>query len=197
MEVYIILTDTGTFFTRLIKLFTRKPLNHASISFSSNLERTYSFGRKKPHNPFIGGFVRERLRDELFRCASCAIYRCTVSETEYKKMLQYIKQIEKQKQKYKYNFIGLFGVLFNKEFHRKNAFFCSEFVAAVLQNGGITIKNKPVSLVRPNDFSEIRDSRLVFKGKLSSYPLLYRNQYCLVLNDHAISFQQTSNEIIF
>ncbi len=30
-KVYILLTDTGSFFTKLIKLFTKKRYNHASI----------------------------------------------------------------------------------------------------------------------------------------------------------------------
>ncbi|MED4476449.1 hypothetical protein [Oceanobacillus caeni] len=40
-KVYILLTDTGTFFTKLIKLYTKKPYNHASISFDSELSEVY------------------------------------------------------------------------------------------------------------------------------------------------------------
>lgn len=35
-KIYILLTDTGTLFTRLIKLYTKKPYNHASISLILN-----------------------------------------------------------------------------------------------------------------------------------------------------------------
>ena len=38
-KIYILLTDTGTLFTRLIKIFTKKPYNHASISFDAELSR--------------------------------------------------------------------------------------------------------------------------------------------------------------
>ena len=58
-KVYILLTDTGTLFTKLIKLYTKKPYNHASISFDLELLEVYSFGRKTARNPFIGGFVKE------------------------------------------------------------------------------------------------------------------------------------------
>ncbi|MCM3651426.1 MULTISPECIES: hypothetical protein [Metabacillus] len=53
MEIYIILTDTGTIFTNMIKMYTKQSLNHASISFTKNLSTTYSFGRKNVNNPFI------------------------------------------------------------------------------------------------------------------------------------------------
>lgn len=53
-KVYLLLTDTGTFFTKLIKLYTKKPYNHASISFDSELSEVYSFGRKRLEIPSSG-----------------------------------------------------------------------------------------------------------------------------------------------
>jgi hypothetical protein len=171
MKVYIILTDTGTLFTKLIKVFTRRPLNHASISFSRELDNTYSFGRKRPHNPFVGGFVKENLRGELFKRAVCAIYSFSVSECEYKKMLHFVQQVEDQQRYYKYNFLGLLGVLFRRKWNRKNAFFCSEFVASVLSNAGMTIKNKPACFVKPNDLTDCTEFKLIYAGDLRSYLL--------------------------
>src|SRR5690554_5588184 len=83
---YIILTDTGTFFTRMIKLYTKKPYNHASISFDSILKDVYSFGRKTPRNPFIGGFVKEDITGGIFKQARCAIYSCTATEEQIDRM---------------------------------------------------------------------------------------------------------------
>ena len=60
-KVYILLTDTGSLLTKLIKLYTKKPYNHASISFDFELSEVYSFGRKKVENPFHGGFVKEKI----------------------------------------------------------------------------------------------------------------------------------------
>ena len=169
MEVYIILTDTGTIFTNLIKVFTSQPLNHASISFTKELDQTYSFGRKHANNPFIGGFVKENMMGSLFKNASCAIYKCSVLESEYDKMVQAVKQIETNRNDYKYNFIGLFGVLLNKGVDRKNAFFCSQFVATILKSGGITIKGKPTSLVKPSDFISCERMSLKYEGRISDY----------------------------
>lgn len=37
----------------------QEPLNHVSIALDRELTEVYSFGRKQPDNPFIGGFVKE------------------------------------------------------------------------------------------------------------------------------------------
>ena len=169
MEIYIVLTDTGTLFTNMIKMYTKQSLNHASISFTKDLRTTYSFGRKNANNPFIGGFVKESMNGKLFKRAKCAIYSRTFSEFEYKQMKQFVQRVENQQQNYKYNLIGLFGILLNREITRDNAFFCSEFVANALNNGGISIKSKPAGLVKPNDLIECDGFRLVYKGELCTY----------------------------
>jgi len=167
--IYVLLTDTGTWFTRLIKLATRAPLNHTSISFDRGLHEVYSFGRKNPGNPFIGGFVKEDMSGKLFYGAACAVYRCPVDNQTYEQMRQYIDRIEKDKNEYKYNFLGLFGVLLKIRYERKNAYFCSQFVAAVFEQSGISIAGKPSCLVRPNDFCSLPEFTLVYEGPLNPY----------------------------
>ncbi|MBP2241557.1 hypothetical protein J2Z40_002120 [Cytobacillus eiseniae] len=166
---YILLTDTGSFLTKLIKLFTRKPYNHASISFDSELVDVYSFGRKRIENPLIGGFVKEDVKKGLFKRADCAIYSFTVTDDQMKKMSRYIAEIETQKDHYRYNFLGLFGFIFNKPINRNKAFFCSEFVASVLKEGDIFDCDKPLSLIAPSDFQDAFKFQFVYEGKLQNY----------------------------
>ncbi|WP_075981863.1 hypothetical protein [Bacillus massilinigeriensis] len=169
-KVYILLTDTGTIFTRMIKLYTKKPLNHASIAFDEQLQEVYSFGRKKQRNPFIGGFVRENTRKGLFEKAKCAIYCCSLTDQQFQEINRIIDEMDKHKHHYRYNLIGLVAVMLNMEFERKNAYFCSQFVASVLEESGIRlVKNKPLSLVTPNDIKESPQLELVYEGSLSSY----------------------------
>lgn len=175
-RIYLILTDTGTLFTRLIKLYTNKSYNHASISSDVDLIKVYSFGRKTAKNPFIGGFVHEDMKSSLFEQASCAIYSYTVSDGQMQKMHDYIQKLEEQKQLYRYNFLGLFGVLFNKPFNRKHAFFCSQFVASVLHECDILDFQKPLSLVTPHDLLEAGNFQLVYQGKVGAYHKMKQNQ---------------------
>lgn len=43
-KIYLLLSDTGTVLTKLIKTYTKMPYNHASIAFDSKLREVYSFG---------------------------------------------------------------------------------------------------------------------------------------------------------
>ena len=168
-KIYILLTDTGTLFTKLIKLYTKKPYNHASISFDSELSEVYSFGRKTARNPFIGGFVKEDVDKGLFKEANCAVYALTVNEVQLQKMNHYIKEIEAQKGEYRYNLLGLLGFLLNKPIKRKKAFFCSQFVATVLKECNIIDFGKSPSLVAPNDLQKVSKCQLVYEGELKAY----------------------------
>ncbi|XKF67507.1 hypothetical protein LG329_11530 [Virgibacillus necropolis] len=168
-KVFIILTDTGTLFTKMIKYYTRKPYNHASISFDPHLTDVYSFGRKSERNPFIGGFVKEDIQDGLFKQARCAIYCCEVTDIQVQKVNRYIKKIEAQKHLYRYNLLGLFAVTVNKQIKRENAYFCSQFVATVLKECGIIDFTKPLSLVTPHDLQEASNFQLVYNGNLKEF----------------------------
>jgi hypothetical protein len=130
----------------------------------------YSFGRKSAKNPFIGGFVREDIDSVIFRQADCAIYSLNITEAEFQKMYQYIQEIASEKEKYRYNFIGLFGVLFQKPIKRKNAFFCSQFVASVLKESKIIdCEDEGLSLVKPSDLTHLANFELLFEGGLNDY----------------------------
>ena len=54
-DIYILLSDTGSVLTRIIKHFTNNPYNHVSIAFEEDLSKLYSFGRLQPNNPFFVG----------------------------------------------------------------------------------------------------------------------------------------------
>jgi hypothetical protein len=83
--VYILLTDTGTLFTKSIKTYTKAPYNHASISFDRDLNDMYSFGRKNPNNPIHGGFVKEDIFTGTYSKypeTTCVIYKLEVTERD-------------------------------------------------------------------------------------------------------------------
>ncbi|XEC93797.1 hypothetical protein AB6A23_20950 [Paenibacillus tarimensis] len=168
-KVYILLSDTGTWFTRMIRLYTRAPLNHASIAFDEQLTEVYSFGRKRPGNPFIGGFVKEDLRSELFKDATCAVYTCEVSEKDYLKIRDSVQQFAQEPDKYKYNLLGLIGIMLNVKVERENAFFCSQFVASVFERSGASLVPKCASLTTPADLERSEALKLMFRGELSKF----------------------------
>lgn len=174
--IYIVLTDTGTVLSKMIGMYTGNGLNHASIAFDEGLTEMYSFGRKYQSNPFIAGFVKENATSRIFQGANCVIYSCQVNEGEFERIRNKIRYIEKHKEQYRYNFIGLFGVAMNRGINRERAFFCSQFVATVMNEGDSPLFAVSPSLVQPRHFTEAACLQEVYEGDLQSYLDMKRGQ---------------------
>ncbi|WP_309241958.1 hypothetical protein [Brevibacillus daliensis] len=177
--VYILLTDTGTLFTTLIKQYTGAPYNHASIALNSGLDELFSFGRKQPKNPFIGGFVMEDVYKETFRHfpnTQCVLLRLAVTQRQWDKVNRVIRYFQNKENTFQYNFIGLFGVMMNVPVSSKNSYFCSQFVAETLKRSGIPLWDRPSALVTPDDFLHHASVELIYEGILYDYPLLRKEK---------------------
>ena len=172
-KIYILLTNTGTVFTRLIGLCSQRPYNHSSIAFDINLNELYSFGRRKPRNPFIGGFVREYIRSGLYALRQgtlCSLYEFEVTAEQYELIRHNVHEFEVEKEKYSYSLIGVMGVALRTPVNRKYSYFCSQFIATVLERSGVSLFDKPAGLVTPEDFRQHPMGRMVYEGILAEYP---------------------------
>lgn len=167
--VYIVLTNTGTLLSKTISKYTHSDLNHASIAFDEELCEVYSFGRKHRHNPFIGGFVQENVTAGVFRHATCVIYRFDVPDATFLRIKHAIADIKENKELYKYNFLGLLAIVFNIEMPRERAYFCSHFVAAVLEQSGIKLFPIPPHRIQPQHFTYISSFTFEYAGNLQDY----------------------------
>ena len=170
-KIYIIVSYTGTILSNLIKMYTRKEYTHVSISLDIKLNELYSFGRINPYNAFIGGFVREGKNFgtfKRFKKTKVAIYSLDVSDENYEKARKTINNIKERKEEYKFNFIGLFLVMFHKKINRKRAFYCAEFVKYVLEKSKSIDKKLPL-IVKPEDFQKIDGITLEYKGLFRTY----------------------------
>jgi hypothetical protein len=176
-SVFILLTNTGTLFTKSIQTYTRAPYNHASISFDRELTEMYSFGRKNPNNPLYGGFVKEDVWTgtySRFPETTCVIYELEVSARQIEKMKRVLRFFIKNQNKYMYNLLGLLGVTIGEPIEFSNSYFCSQFVAEILKRSGIRLWDKLPALVTPDDFRQHKQLNLIYEGKLFDYPALKR-----------------------
>lgn len=176
-SIYILLTDTGTLFTSMIKRFTAAPYNHASLVFGADLSEVYSFGRKKPTNPFAGGFVEEDVYSGTyshFPNTQCALLRLRVTQRQYEEARRVVGRFKLQRDEYRYNLVGLLGVLLDREMGSDKAYFCSQFVAEALRGAGLRLWDRPSSLVTPDHFRVHAGLETVYEGRLYDYPLLDR-----------------------
>ncbi|RCW64234.1 hypothetical protein [Saliterribacillus persicus] len=170
--VYIMLSDTGTLFTTIIKRYTKAPYNHASLSFDPELKEMYSFGRKKPNNPLHGGFVKEDIMTgtySKYKDTSCVIYQLAVTERDLVKMHRILEFFIKNNNRFLYNILGVVGLSVNEPIEFSNSYFCSQFVAEILSRSGIKLWDKIPALVTPEDFQKHPSLELIYEGKLFEF----------------------------
>jgi hypothetical protein len=171
-SIYIVLTATGTLFSRCIGLYTKARYNHVSLCIDPRVHEFYSFGRKITWFPLYGGFViehKDRGMYKAFGNTMCAIYRLDIEDHKYKSLEQAVGRFIENRGEYGYNILGLFAVMMNRPLKRKNKFFCTQFVATMLSENGIFDFGKDLSLVTPQDFYSIPDLVPVYEGKLSEF----------------------------
>lgn len=189
-SVYILLTDTGTLFTTMIKRVTDAPYNHASLAFDAGLEEMYSFGRKKPGNPFSGGFVEECVHTGTFSRypdTRCTLLRLRVTNRQFEAAKSIVETFKRRRDQYRYNLLGLLGVLLDRELGADNAYFCSQFVAEALSSAGVPLWERPSGLVTPEHFRLHGGLESVYEGRLLDYPLLDRRRSGLAETGQAVA----------
>lgn len=156
--VYVVLVHSGTGVSKAIKAISHSEYSHASICFDSSLDKMYSFARKDPRNPFIGGFRYESIGKGFYEQKEIpyAVYVVPCTENQIKKMKKRLNYFIQNQEKFTFDFTGLvtnyLGIV-NNPAHR---WFCSRFVADVLNAGAP--KDKPYveepSLQDPDDFKD-------------------------------------------
>lgn len=170
-NIYIVLSHTGTLLSRIIKFVTGNEYTHSSIALNESLESMYSFGRLNPYNPFLGGFVREGKgigTFKRFKNTKVGVYKLEVTDVQYSEIYENIIYIEKNKDKFKFNILGLALAGINKRVVKKNTFYCAEFVRYILKKSGINVENLPKT-IKPESFKELTNARLIYRGLLRSY----------------------------
>lgn len=172
-QIYIVLTYTGTILSKIIKYYTHAEYAHVSLSLDQELKKMYSFGRKNAYNPFIGGFVHERINSgtfKRFKRTKALIYALELTDEQYKVIKKLILEFESQRNIYKFNIIGLFGSAFNLKYRKKNYFYCAEFVKYLTDEANLKL-DLP-ELVKPIDFQNIENIELIFQGILRNYKVV-------------------------
>lgn len=169
-NIYIVMTQTGTLLSRLIKGYTGCEYAHVSISLDKNLDEMYSFGRLNPYNPFWGGFIHERVNSgtfKRFKNTIAGIVELEVTDEQYNNLRNIIKKMEERINPYRFNILGLILVGFNIKYEMEDHFYCAEFVKYLFEE--CNIENNLPRLVAPDDFKNIKGIKYIYKGKLSEY----------------------------
>lgn len=168
-SIYILLTESDTYISKIIKLLTNDKYTHASISFDSSLQPLYSFSRKFVNMPLPAGLQNESLTTGFYlkyRYIPCALYELEVEDEIYYRAKKEVEKMMDEAKDYHFNVIGLILCKLNIPFHRNNCYFCSEFVSDVLNKSKALVLPKDTSLMRPNDYTNISQLSCQFEGRL-------------------------------
>lgn len=134
----------------------RKPalcFGHAELRFSDNKAISITRGQ--------GIHYEQRV---LSKCNYSTFFKIAVTAREEQRMQHYAQEIYEQKPSF-----NLWGMLWNFlpltsscAVHRKNAYFCTELLVKILQEGGIFLGVDP-SKVSPNDLYDmcIKSKRVI------------------------------------
>lgn len=164
--IYILLTRSGTCFSRLIRLATQDNYTHASIGLDGPSGPFYSFARKYEHLLLPAGLVEETVT--IRRSAvPCCLYALTVTEDTYSRLRCRLDSMYAQRETYHYNLLGTLACWLRLPLRRRNHYFCSQFVAAVLEECGALNLPKSPALLRPADFCQVGALRPVHQGLLA------------------------------
>lgn len=173
--VYVLCVHTGTLLANAIKKATGSHFSHCTISFDSSLKNMYSFGRKTKLTELSNGsFVKESIHNPPYtnEGVTYALYCIPVTSSQLAAMKKRLEYFVKNKTKFRYDFAGLFKNFFGIADNPEQRWFCSRFVADII-NAGTEPGQKPMirepSLMRPEDFLYTNFALYVTSGLIKDY----------------------------
>lgn len=172
-EIYIVISRTGSVVSSIIKEFTHAEYNHVSVSLDPALNVMYSFGRWNAYFPWIGGFVEESPHFgtlKRFPETEVIVLAIPIKDDTYNNIQKRLAEMLAEKYSYPYDMIGLLFAAINIIYHRKNHFYCSEFVRSLLVAYKIASEDVFPPIIRPMDFLDMPNSREIYRGKLIDFP---------------------------
>ena len=184
-QIFIVISQTGTLFSRILKLVTGAEYNHVSLALSSDLQFLYSFGRKYAYNPFWGGFVTESPNFGTFKRfynTKVLVLAIDVDDDRYDAMSNLITTMLLEKNKYHYNYLGICFAAFKICMSFDNRYYCSEFVKHFLESFDIEGASRLPKIPQPMHFLNIPCTDLVYSGKLKDYQDFYIKNSDMLVN---------------
>ena len=169
--IYILLSRTGTFPSKVIHGIKGGKFTHTSLSLTPSTDCLYSYARRNINNFLKAGLITENIHTAVFARypdCNCALYKLDISDKAYEKIQSEITVFFNNYKKAKYSFLGLLALSFGIKIKRKWKLTCSQFVAVILQRSQEIQLPKDPYLMLPNDFMSIPGVELIYEGKLNN-----------------------------
>lgn len=158
-KINILLTQFPGMDARALRRCTGFPYCHASVGLEEDMNTFYSF--------VVKGFIVEDIQRYCKRAAfPCALYQLEVTEEVYEQVRNMLQNFVQRKPTLRYSYLGLFLSLLHIPSRWKHRYFCSQFVAEVLQRCRATRLRKSSTTYLPKDLHRLEDLKLIFQGDL-------------------------------
>ncbi|MBR3268776.1 MAG: hypothetical protein IKI58_08685 [Oscillospiraceae bacterium] len=170
-SIYIVVTRTGTNVARAIRMFSRMPYSHVSLSGDASLHLLYSFCRNYKPIPLPATFNTEMIGEGTlgkFDQIPCEVYEIRVTDEQYARFWDIIEHFCDHRKQYSYSIIGLLLVKLQIKRNLEKKFVCSQFVAHVLKECGVELDKAPC-LYSPDDLRYLPGAKLIYRGELNRY----------------------------
>ncbi len=171
-QIYIVVSQSGSIVSLILRCLTGAKYNHASISLSKELECMYSFGRVYTFFPFLGGFVTESAKSgtfKRFKDTKVVVLRLTVAEESYEGIQLRIKEMLSDRKRYHYNYLGLFLAGIRVCWKQEDHYYCSEFVRDLLESVEPEECEDLTPIIHPMQFLNMPNAEVVYTGLLKEY----------------------------
>jgi hypothetical protein len=148
LNIYIIVSNTGSPASELISVFTQKQYNHASLSFDKNLETIISYnGGERVYPPGLNMEMLKYFHKK--KDSSIIVYSIQITSEKKKEIIDKINEINNQGNAY-----NILGLVFKFSF-KPNIMFCSQFVYKMLKMVGVNYFEKKDWQIKPTDLIEL------------------------------------------
>lgn len=200
-KIYIVDSFTNTVPGRIIKAratlkfwnrWDGDTYSHTSLSRDIKLGNMMSLARREINNPLDCGFIKEDIRKDVFALnkekSKIAVMELPVTLEQYKKISNLMDYYWTHRDEYSYNFLGIMAMLaVGKGLAPKNSFFCSQWVATVLEESGINLfsqyKNRNLEDITPFLFYTVLKDKLIYEGPVVEYPYYNDLEYTSYSDD--------------
>jgi hypothetical protein len=142
--ISVLLTTYPGRFSKVIACLSGHGYTHASIGLEDP-DTFYSF-----HFRGFAVETPEKLRKQGVTESCC--YRLLISDEAYRRMEHRISSLLAHREAYRYTCLGVWCCLLGLPLRRKRRYFCSQFVAELLERSGALPLRKAPSLYLPNQF---------------------------------------------
>lgn len=144
--ISVLFTSYTDFASKIVYFVSGRGYTHVSLSLDDKNEYFYAFNTK--------GFRKEYPRKHKNRTKENICYKLEITHKQFKKLSKMIKEYEEKKHKLSYNWIGLFSSMVHIPIKMKNRYFCSQFIANLLEKAEIIKWKHNYSRYLPNQLNK-------------------------------------------